>query len=267
MAAPSHRARLLSAAAVPASALRRADSHQPAVPDPSDESWTRAYRVPLLLALLAGGAISVVWLASTTVLDGAEWALDIARDGDGATGRAVVTTLLAAAVLLVLVARWESLSAPRRPLRLPGGGGLLSVDDLAALLRYELTVPGTVAEASVRVENRHRSGVAVWAVVEVGPETRLSRSGVEVRERLTAILERRLGLVLAAPPRVELRYSELLLRPGAPSYGIDRAWAPRRSPEREGVGGDASDSDDSWEPIAEWAVGGEMMDRTGGADG
>ncbi len=187
-------------------AVDRRAPERPGISGAPGESWWRAYRAPLLLAAIAAGAIALIWLASGPVLDAAARALEGASDHDTALGRAGATTVLVAAVLLAFVVRWGSLSSPRRPLQIPGGVRL-PVDALAALLRAELTAIDAVVVASVRVANRHRRGVSV----EVGPEALLSQVGAEARELAVAAVERRLGLRLAAPPRVQLRYSELRL--------------------------------------------------------
>ena len=83
MPAPRHRAPLLVADAA------RVDAPPPtaASDDPWRESWPRAYRAPLLGALLVAAAIAVAWLSPGAALDGAERALDGARAHDDATGR------------------------------------------------------------------------------------------------------------------------------------------------------------------------------------
>ena len=191
-------------------AVDRRAPERPGISGAPGESWWRAYRAPLLLAAIAAGAIALIWLASGPVLDAAARALEGASDHDTALGRAGATTVLVAAVLLAFVVRWGSLSSPRRPLQIPGGVRL-PVDALAALLRAELTAIDAVVVASVRVANRHRRGVSVEVFVEVGPEALLSQVGAEARELAVAAVERRLGLRLATPPRVQLRYSELRL--------------------------------------------------------
>ncbi len=229
MAAPRHRAPLLVADAVRVGAgildAPDDDVAHPASPDPWRESWLRAYRAPLLGVALAAAAIALAWLAPGAALDGAERALEGARAHDDATARAVLSTLLAAAALLLVVARWGARSSPRRALRLPDGGGRLAVEELAALLRHELAASDAVEAAHVRVENRHRRGVAVAAVVEVAPEARLAGAGAAARARLAEVVEGRIGLALAAPPRVELRYRELRLRPAAAAPGGEAGWS------------------------------------------
>jgi hypothetical protein len=248
MAAPRHRAPLLVADAA------RVDEPPPtpASDDPWRESWPRAYRAPLLGALLVAAAIVVAWLAPGAALEGAERALEGARAHDDPTGRAVLSTLLAATALLLVVARWGVRSSPRRALRLPDGAGRLAVAELAALLEHELTASGAVEAAHVRVENRHRRGVAVEAVVEVAPEARLSDAGTEARTRLAEVVEERIGLTLAAPPRVELRYRELRLRRSAAGVAADAEWPALHAL----APGDAADGD-------EWADADDELDRDG----
>ena len=196
------------------------------------ERWWRAYRAPLLAAAAAAAAIALIWLAAGPALDAAAAAVEGARGRDTAGGRAGATTVLVAAALLVFVGRWGSRSSPRRPLAIPGGGRL-PVDALAALLRSEVAAIETVVAAEARVENRHRRGVAVELVVEVGAQALLADVGARARELAVDAVTRRLGLRLAAPPRVELRYGELDLRPlPAPARG----GGPAAGPGRGGAG-------------------------------
>jgi hypothetical protein len=248
MAALRHRAPLLVADAA------RVDAPPPAAAsdDPWHESWPRAYRAPVLGALLAVAAIAVAWLAPGVALDGAERALGGARAHDDATGRAVLSTLLAATALLLLVARWGVRSSPRQALRLPDGAGRLAVSELAALLEQELTASDAVEAAHVRVENHHRRGVVVEAVVEVKPEARLSDAGAEARARLAEVVEGRVGRALAAPPRVELRYRELRLRRSTAGAAADAEWPALHAL----APGDVDDD--------EWADGDDELDRSGG---
>ncbi len=242
MAASNHRApRWFGAMGRPAVDPRA--SGRPATSDLAGESWWRAYRAPLLLATIAPGVIALIWLASGPVLEAAARVLEVALDHDTRLGRAGATTVLVAAVLLAFVIRWGSLSSPRRPLQIPGSVRL-PVDALAALLRAEITAIDAVVAASVRIENRHRRGVAVGVFVEVGPEALLAQVGAQARELAVAAVERRLGLPLAAPPRIELRYSELRLYQRlspAPEGRADRRWERGSGGARE-AGGEHRDA-------------------------
>ena len=199
---------------------------------PSGEAWWRAYRGPLAVAVLAAGAIALIWLASGAALDAAGGALDGARDLDTPRGRAAATTLLVAAALLAFVGRWGSRSSPRRPLAIPGGGRL-AVEALEALLRAEITAADAVESARVRVENAHRRGVRVEVAVEVGPTALLSDVADRARDLVADAVERRLALRLAAPAGVELRYGELRLRPGPSPAPDGRAATPPGSVDGE----------------------------------
>lgn len=233
MAASDHRARPWPGATARPVAEPRA-SGRAAAPRVPGEAWWRVYRGPIALAALAAGAIALIWLASGAALDAAGEALDGARDLDTPRGRAVATTLLAAAALLAFVGRWGSRSSPRRPLAIPGGGRL-TVEALEALLRAEITAADAVESARVRVENAHRRGVRVEVDVEVGPTAILSDVTAQARALVADAVERRLGLRLAAPAGVELRYGELRLRPGPSPAPDGRAAAPPGS-----VGGEAA---------------------------
>ena len=158
------------------------------------------------------------------MLDSAGRVLDGARGYDNLAGRAVFTTLVVTAVLLLFVGRWGALSSPRRALRLPNGVGRIAVDEFAAVLRYELVMIAVVEAAQVRVENHHRRGVIVEAILDVVPEARLSEAGATARACLTKVVEERVGLTLAAPPRIDIRYRELWLRPAAEgsASGVER---------------------------------------------
>lgn len=225
MAASDHRARPWPGATARPVAEPRAPGRV-ARPRPPGEAWWRAYRGPLAVAALAAGAIALTWLASGAALAAAGGALDGARDLDTPRGRAVATTLLAAAALLAFVGRWGSRSSPRRPLAIPGGGRL-AVEALEALLRAEIAAVEAVESVRVRVENAHRRGVRVEVLLEVGPTALLSEVAARARELVVDAVERRLALRLAAPTGVELRYGELRLRTGPfPAPGGQAAAAP-----------------------------------------
>ncbi len=266
MAATDHHARLWPGAMRRPAASARAPGGRAPNSGLSGESWARAYRAPLLVAALAAAAIALIWFAAGPALDSLGGVVEGARDHDTASGRAGATTVLVAAALLAFVGRWGSRSSPRRPLAI-AGGGRLPVDALAALLRAELTAIDAVVAASARVENRHRRGVAVEVVVEVEPQALLAEVGVQARDLAVDAVARRLGLRLAAPPRVELRYGELDLRPLPSAAPGDRAAARW---ERGGGGaGVASGGGAAAAVVSEAVEGasdgrGEIRGRSGG---
>ena len=166
----------------------------------------------LLFTFFALAATVAVWTASAPMLDGADGTLDWLRAHDDPAGRALATTILAAAALLNLVLAWWRASSPRRPVRVGTGGSTIAVDELAEWLRQALLERADVADAMVRVENLHRRGLRVAAVLEVTAEARLEEIGDSAAALVGRLLGERAGLPLDEPPKVELRYRELNLR-------------------------------------------------------
>ena len=182
------------------------------MPAPIAPRPNRPLRSLLLFALFALAATVAVWTASAAILDGAGGTLDWLRAHDDATGRALVTTILATATLLNIVLAWWRTSSPRRPVRVGRDGSTIAVDELAEWLRQALLERADVADATVRVENLHRRGVRVAVVLEVTAEARLEETGDSAAALVDRLIGERAGLPLDEPPHVELRYRELDLR-------------------------------------------------------
>lgn len=177
------------------------------------DRWLRRYRGALLLTLACIALAAGAWLAWTPVLEGvAEGAETLAgREGDGRT-QVTVTVGLVAVVLLGFAAAWGRSTHPRRAVRLSRGRGSMAVDAIAGVLRDDLLILREVRGAEVRVENRGRRGLLVHAWLQVHADARID----EVLERVDTVTDElvyeRLGLVLAEPPLVDVRYDELDLR-------------------------------------------------------
>lgn len=169
--------------------------------------WWRALR----RTVLVGTAVAVVWLAPEATLDAAAEGLEWLRVRNHDTGRAVVTTVLVAALLLTFVAEWGRRTATGRSLRLPGGGRM-SPADLGALIADALTARPDIAAARVEARNHHRRGVAIAAEVLVTPDARLDDVSRFAQARIRACLREQAGATPAGPPRVRIRYRELDLR-------------------------------------------------------
>ena len=189
---------------------------RPIVQAPRDPDTRRDLRRATLFAVLADAAVVLTWTAPVPVLDAAV-ALTAAiatwlRHADGSE-RAMVTTVLAALAALRYVAVWARASSERRPVRLAGGLGTVSVDELAARLRATLLRRPDVRDAQVRVENLHRRGVRVAARIEVTPDARLTETARACAARIERAVAARAGVKLAGAPDIMLRYDELVLRP------------------------------------------------------
>ena len=172
---------------------------------------------PLVLAVLAAGAIATTWLASGAVLDAFERGGDWLAAHDGVSLRAAVTAALAALVLFVCAVAMLRAASERRAVRLAEGDASIEVGDLAEWLGDALAMRHDVREADVRVENRLRRGVKVSAVLQVMPHARLAETTVGAHEAIEALLRSQVGVPLAGPPALQVRYQELRLRPAPPS--------------------------------------------------
>lgn len=180
-------------------------------------------RVPpplIALTLVAAAAVALAWTAPAAAigaLDRAVAVLDNAAGWAGRhndpTGRAVFTTLAVALVALAFVAAWHRASSPRRAVRVAGGRGTIPVDELASCLSAAASDAADVRDATVQVENRHRRGVAVAVTLKVTAEARLQAATAGATARIEAVLAERVGVPLAQPVAVRLRYRELRLHP------------------------------------------------------
>lgn len=178
---------------------------------PSGSRW-RTLRGPLATTLAAAGLIAAIWLAPVATLDGAAEAIEWLRARNHETGRAVLTTVIVAAALLAYVLAWARRSSHRRSVRLPGEGGALPLGDLAALITDTLREHPDVEDARVRLQNRHRRGLAIDAEVLVAPHAQLDDVAAFARDRVLRCLDEQIGVAPAGTPRIRLRYRELNLR-------------------------------------------------------
>lgn len=179
---------------------------------PPHPSTRRLWLAPAVFAALAAALVALLWTAPSLALDVAERAVAWLRDHDDGGGRAIATTVLAATVALAFIAAWARATAPGRPVALAGGRGRVGVSELGSHVREALLEQPHVADAAVRVENRGRRGVAVAVLLHVTPDARLEQAVEATTHCVRETLADRAGVPLAAPPAVELRYRELVLR-------------------------------------------------------
>ena len=162
-------------------------------------------------ALLAALAVIFVWTAPAPALDGIERGARWLRDGDDTAGRAIVTTVLVAAAALGYVLAWARATSLRRPVRVGGGRGTITPEELGRRVREAVLELSDVEEARVRVENLHRRGVRVSLRLDVTPDARLGQTAATAAARVEETLAQRAGVALAEPPSIEIRYEELIL--------------------------------------------------------
>lgn len=191
------------------------------------DGFFRTYRVPLLLAMVWASLIAAVWVAWTPALEGIEdGARALAkRDGDGQT-QVSVTVALGAVALLGFVVAWGRATHPRRAVRLSRGRGRMAVDDVAGRLRDAILELRAVREAEVNVENRGRRGLLVHVWMRLAADARIDDTLDQVDAAADWVVHDRLGLLLAEPPLVDVKYDELDLRAA-------RAHLPQRDTRRE----------------------------------
>jgi hypothetical protein len=173
----------------------------------------RRYRAPLLLAGACLPVMAVTWLAWAPVLDAVSTATAelVAREGDGQT-QVTVSVALVAVALLGFVVAWARATHPRRAVRLSGERGRMAVDVIAGGLRDAFLELRDVREAEVSVQNRGRGRVLVRAWLRVSRDARIDDTLDEVDDAAEWLIRARLGLELAEPPLVDVRYDELDLR-------------------------------------------------------
>lgn len=180
------------------------------MPAPTDHSTRRQFVLATVVALLAALAIALIWTRQPLVIEAGDDLLGWLRTSDD-RARAVATTVLAAAALLGYLAVWARASSPRRAVRLADGRGTIAVDVLARRLRLALLERADVQEAGVRVDNLRRRGVRVAAVLAVTADARLAETTAGAAAAIERVLTDGVGVPLAEPPTLELRYEELIL--------------------------------------------------------
>lgn len=187
----------------------------PAVYRAPRSGWLRRYRVPLLFLTLCLSLVAVTWSAWTPVLEAvATGAAELAgREGDGQT-QVSVTVGLAALALLAFVLTWARATHPRRAVRLSDDRARMAVDAIAGGLRDAFLELRDVREAEVSVQNRGRGRVLVRAWLRVSRDARIDDTLDEVDDAAEWLVRARLGLQLAGPPLVDVRYDELDLQAG-----------------------------------------------------
>ena len=170
-------------------------------------------RLPLTIVALAAALIATIWLASGPVLDGVEQAAGWSRARDDSTGRAVATVLVVGASGLVLVVAWARSSGLRRPVRVAQSRGTIPIDELERRLAAEVAGSDRVERATIRVANHGRKGVTVRAELHVASDARIAQTTLASARRVEAFMTEQLGVSLAEPPALTIRYEELRLRP------------------------------------------------------
>lgn len=176
-------------------------------------SLLRRYRAPLLLAVPCLVLVLATWFAWAPVLDAVSTGAAelVAREGDGQT-QLTVTIALVAITLLGFVVAWARATHPRRAVHLSGERGRMAVDVIAGGLRDAFLELRDVREAEVSVQNRGRGRVLVRAWLRVSRDTRIDDTLDKVDDAAEWLIRARLGLELAEPPLVDVRYDELDLR-------------------------------------------------------
>lgn len=172
----------------------------------------RHFRTATVAALLLAGAVAFIWTAPQPALDGATRTIGWLGHREDTAGRAITTTVLAAAGAVGYVLAWARTSSPRRAVRLGGGRGTIAVEELAEGLRDAVLEQPDVCEALVRVDNLHRRGLRVALLLDVTPEAWLADTAATASARVEQALRQRSGLELADPPAIQLRYRELILK-------------------------------------------------------
>jgi len=173
----------------------------------------RTYRFAIFVAVLCIAAIVLTQVAWQHTLDiVATTAAELAgREGDGQT-QLTVTIALATIALLGFVIAWGAATHPRRAVRLSGDRGRMSVDAVAGALRNELLELRDVREATVAVENKGGGKILVRAWLHVGTDSRIDDTLDQVDDTTEWLVHQQLGLILAEPPLLDVRYDELDLR-------------------------------------------------------
>ena len=167
---------------------------------------------PALLAVASAAVIAVTWLASGPVLDAADRGVEWLQAHENFEGRVTLTAALLLVAVLAPSVVWLRASGRGRPVRLPGGGGHIPLEDLARWLRDTLEMRHDIREADVRVQNLHRRGVRVSATLSVTPDARLAETTAGAEQAIEGLLRSQVGVRTAGTPALAVRYEELVLR-------------------------------------------------------
>jgi len=160
------------------------------------------------------GLAALTWGTSTETLQAAGGALDWLRAHDTPQGRALATVLAATAAALGLIGAWARETAERRPVRLAGGRARMAVDEVAAVLRAAILDDASLVDADVWVRNLHQRGLRVAVQANVHSRARIVDTVDGIDAVVQEIVQRQMGVRLAARPAIDVRYRELDLRLG-----------------------------------------------------
>ena len=173
----------------------------------------------VLLALLLMFAVAVVillaWAAAPDSVERLSDFVQFLDDHAEDNGSRVILTLggivVALVALVVVIAELTPSQAERVPVRdVKAGDALLSTDAIAQRLQQEVSMVPHVTQTKAIVAARGK-GVEVDLELHVDPETNLALTSEEACRAVENLLNSRLSVEMARPPRLNLRYSELRL--------------------------------------------------------
>ncbi len=173
----------------------------------------------VLLALLMMFAVAVVilfaWAAAPDSVERLADFVQFLDDHDQDDGARVILTLggvvVALLALVIVIAELTPASVERVPVRdVKAGDALLSTDAIAQRLQQEVSAVPHVTQTKAIVAARGK-GVEVDLELHVDPETNLALTSEEACRAVENLLNNRLSVEMARPPRLNLRYSELRL--------------------------------------------------------
>ncbi|HEY8489526.1 MAG TPA: alkaline shock response membrane anchor protein AmaP [Dehalococcoidia bacterium] len=195
--------------------------------------------IVLILAgiALAGGFVFLAWAPDRDLHGGSadqiQFVLDVNADG---SARLIATVVAGAVIaLLVLLLLMEVRPRRRKQLKLrPAGGDAVYVPEETLVQRIEedaLRVPHVeTARAGVEVKGK---GVAVDLTLGLDPETEIAPTVEAVSRAVEEGLSNKFGVPLAGRPRIHVRYQELRIgRPAEQAAAPPAAEEPGPAPAR-----------------------------------
>jgi len=161
---------------------------------------------------------------------------------------------LALDIVCVLLIIFEIRRPPSRPIRVQkaaGGEVMVSVASIADRLRYEVDQLPSVLRTKPQVTGR-RGGVAVELDVETATGINVPDKAAQIVELARQVVEDKMGLKLARPPKVNLRavpYPRVPKEPTAPRPSVSPVvpdWEEAEETEEPGNGDESVSPQDEW---------------------
>jgi hypothetical protein len=179
--------------------------------------FSRVVLALIFLALTAGAiaVIALAWSIPNDSIDGLQDAVDWLRDNNNDDNKILLTVIAAAAGLVSLVLFVAEIT-PRSPndvkvTDLQVGDAVLSTAAIGQRVEEAVSQVPHISEVRALVRPK-RKGVVVSLDLHVDPDANLATVADEASEAARDVLNNRVHVALAEPPKARLHYRELRMR-------------------------------------------------------